>query len=135
MSSEVNNTEHIGTLGRVWKIKCKWCRSEGMSPRQPRTGSNGKTKVVWGLELPAAFICLELIHCSLERWDKIKKGMKGGRERGNKSMEENINRGVRVAGCLSMVSSQCREKSWWCHFYCCDCYCCQKMCVWGGESR
>lgn len=62
-----------------------------MSPRQPRTGSNGKTKVVWGLEHPAAFICLELMHRSLERWDKIKKGMKEGRERSNKSMKANIN--------------------------------------------
>lgn len=57
-SHEVGKTDHIGSLGRVWKMKCKWSEGENSSLRQLRTGGNGKTKVVLGLELPAAFICL-----------------------------------------------------------------------------
>jgi hypothetical protein len=48
----------MGSLGSVWKMKCKWSESENSSPRKLRTGENGKTKVVLGLQLPAAFMCL-----------------------------------------------------------------------------
>lgn len=34
---------------------------------------------------------LELIYYSSELWTKVKEGMKEGRKRGHKSMEENVN--------------------------------------------
>ena len=75
MSSEVYNTDHISSLEEYEKSSVDGAKDEALSPRQLRTGGNGKTKVVLGLELPAALSVM--IYCPLKPWNRIKKEMKG----------------------------------------------------------
>ena len=79
MSSEVYNTDHISSLEEYEKSSVNGAKDGDLSPRQLRTGGNGKTKVVLGLELPAALSVMELTYCPPKPWNRIKKGMKGGR--------------------------------------------------------
>lgn len=53
-------------------------------------GGNGKTKVVWGLELSAAFICLGVDLLFPKTLEQSEEGAEG-RGKGNKSVEENAN--------------------------------------------
>lgn len=51
----------MGSWGRVWKLKCKWSWGWEMGGSVPQTAQDqdiGMTEVVWGLELPAAFVCV-----------------------------------------------------------------------------
>jgi hypothetical protein len=44
------------SLGKEWKMNCKWGKGGNLSPRQHGTGGGGKPKVGLGLVLPATFI-------------------------------------------------------------------------------
>lgn len=87
-------------------------------------GGNGKTKVVWGLELPTAFICpgVDIL---------FPKTLKQNQEsnEGKESLKGDVN--MWSAGSRLPAHSKHSVRGefihWW-RFYCCDWYCCLEVC-------